>query len=95
MIKSKARFGWEQKTDQLSMIRDILEHEDYKNITGVHKVLDEYLTQQEKQAREEDEKLKAEEAEVASQENTIKMHKTKSCNMWCVRPFFFLNLLDY
>ena len=37
-------------------------------------MLDDYLTKQEEQASEEDDKLKAEEAEVASEENRLNKH---------------------
>jgi len=76
-IKSKVekvRFGWNQKKEQLDKIRDILSHDDYKNITGLHNALDEYLTEQEQQATEEDERLKVEEAEVADEENILNTH---------------------
>merc|ERR1712110_1301358 len=68
------KFGWEQKKEQLKLIRDILEHDDYKNMTGLHTVLNQYLTQQEDQSNEEDKHLKVEEAEVASEENTLNTH---------------------
>jgi len=68
------KFGWEQKKEQLKLIRDILEHDDYKNMTGLHTALDEYLTQQDEQAAEEGEHLKVEEAEVAAEKNTLDTH---------------------
>ena len=53
------------------MIRNILEHDDYKNITGLHKALNQYLTQQDEQVAAEDLKLRQEETEVATESNTL------------------------
>merc|ERR1719495_1833813 len=53
------------------MIRNILEHDDYKNITGLHNALNQYLTQQDAQVAAEDGQLTLEEAEVAAENNTL------------------------
>merc|ERR1712136_159155 len=42
----KVRWGWTLKGEQLDLIRDILHHEDYKNITGLAKVLNQFLEEQ-------------------------------------------------
>ena len=58
----------------MQKIRDILHHDDYKNITGLHSALDDYLTLQEQQADEEDARLKLEEAEVIAEEDILNTH---------------------
>jgi len=70
----KVRYGWEQKREQLQLIRNILEHDDYKNVTGLHKALNDYLSAQDEQADQEDEHLKSEEEEVAAEQNTLNTH---------------------
>merc|ERR1712136_676732 len=42
----KVRWGWTLKGEQLDLIRDILHHEDYKNITGLARVLNQFLEEQ-------------------------------------------------
>merc|ERR1719343_1795560 len=42
----KVRWGWTLKGEQLDLIRDILNHEDYKNITGLAKALNQFLDEQ-------------------------------------------------
>ena len=71
---TQVRYGWEQKREQLQLIRNILEHDDYKNVTGLYKALNDYLTAQDKQANQEDKHLKSEEEEVAAEQNTLKTH---------------------
>jgi len=70
----KVRFGWTQKREQLQKIRDILEHDDYKNVTGLHKALNDYLSTQDQQATDEDEHLKLEEADVANETTRLNTH---------------------
>merc|ERR1712212_166627 len=70
----KVRFGWTQKQDQLQTIRDILEDDHYKNVTGLHNALNEYITEQDEQAMVEDGRLKEEEAEVAFEKNLLRTH---------------------
>jgi len=70
----KVRFGWSEKKEQLQTIRGILEDDDYKNVTGLHSALNEYITKQDQQAAEEDGNLRNEEAEVASEKNLLDTH---------------------
>merc|ERR1712111_322657 len=42
----KVRWGWTQRGEQLEAIREILHHEDYRNITGLVKVLGQYIVEQ-------------------------------------------------
>merc|ERR1719415_243968 len=62
----KVRWGWTLKGEQLDLIRDILHHEDYKNITGLAKVLNQFLEEQYDQMDMEGEHLDQEESEVAA-----------------------------
>ena len=48
-----------------------MNHDDYKNVTGLHNTLEDYLTQQEEKAGEEDGQLIAEEALVVAENNTL------------------------
>jgi len=70
----KVRFGWEQKKEQLEKIREILNHADYKNITGLYKAFSDYLMKEDDQANKEDESLKAEEAQVKAEETKLNTH---------------------
>ena len=56
------------------MIRDILNHDDYKNITGLHEAISHHLEKQDQQGEEEDVALKAEEDEVESEETLLETH---------------------
>ena len=51
-----------------------MHHEDYKNVTGLHKALGDYITAQDEQATGEDSHLKEEEDEVAAEQNTLDTH---------------------
>jgi len=62
----KVRWGWTQKREQLDAIHEILHHEDYANVTGLVKVLNQYLEQQYDQMDIEGEHLDQEESEVAA-----------------------------
>merc|ERR1712111_79253 len=62
----KVRWGWTQKGEQLEAIREILHHEDYRNVTGLAKVLGQFLEDQFDQMDREGEQLDQEESEVAA-----------------------------
>ena len=58
----------------MKKIREILEHDDFMNVTGLHTALNDYITEQDEQANQEDTHLKEEEAEVAKEINTLNTH---------------------
>ena len=62
------------KGEQLDLIRDILHHEDYKNITGLAKVLNQFLEEQYDQMDMEGEHLDQEESEVAAAKAALNSH---------------------
>ena len=68
------RWGWTLKGEQLDLIRDILHHEDYKNITGLAKVLNQFLEEQYDQMDMEGEHLDQEESEVAAAKAALNSH---------------------
>merc|ERR1719295_471743 len=70
----KVRWGWTLKGEQLDMIRDILHHEDYKNITGLAKVLNQFLEEQYDQMDMEGEHLDQEESEVVAAKAALNSH---------------------
>merc|ERR1719192_1048571 len=70
----KVRWGWTLKGEQLDLIRDILHHEDYKNITGLAKVLNQFLEEQYDQMDMEGEHLDQEESEVAAAKAALNSH---------------------
>jgi len=70
----KVRWGWTQKGEQLNAIRDILHHEDYRNITGLVKVLGQYIDEQFEQMDMEGEHLDQEESEVAAAQAALNSH---------------------
>merc|ERR1712115_108167 len=70
----KVRWGWTLKGEQLDLIRDILNHEDYKNITGLAKALNQFLDQQYDQMDMEGERLDQEESEVAAAKAALNSH---------------------
>merc|ERR1719347_2567353 len=70
----KVRWGWTLKGEQLDLIRDILNHEDYKNITGLAKALNQFLDQQYDQMDMEGEHLDQEESEVAAAKEALNSH---------------------
>merc|ERR1719357_1840466 len=70
----KVRWGWTLKGEQLDLIRDILNHEDYKNITGLAKVLNQFLEEQYDQMDMEGEHLDQEESEVAAAKAALNSH---------------------
>ena len=68
------RNGWSEKNIQLNAIKDILHDDRYKDVTGLHMVLNQYVEEQFRVAQEEDEKLKGEEAEVAAEKDRLAKH---------------------
>ena len=58
----------------MDLIRDILHHEDYKNITGLAKVLNQFLEEQYDQMDMEGEHLDQEESEVAAAKAALNSH---------------------
>jgi len=70
----KVRWGWTQKGEQLEAIREILHHEDYRNVTGLVKVLNQYLEEQFDQMDMEGEHLDQEESEVAAAKAALNSH---------------------
>merc|ERR1711972_149343 len=70
----KVRWGWTLKGEQLDLIRDILNHEDYKNITGLAKALNQFLDEQYDQMDMEGEHLDQEESEVAAAKEALNSH---------------------
>jgi len=70
----KVRWGWTLKGEQLDLIRDILHHENYKNITGLAKVLNQFLEEQYDQMDMEGEHLDQEESEVAAAKAALNSH---------------------
>ena len=68
------RNGWTEKNLQLNAIKDILHDDRYKDVTGLHLVLNQYIEEQFRVAQEEDTKLKAEEAEVAAEKTKLATH---------------------
>ena len=68
------RWGWTLKGEQLDLIRDILNHEDYKNITGLAKALNQFLDEQYDQMDMEGEHLDQEESEVAAAKAALNSH---------------------
>ena len=58
----------------MNAIKDILNDDRYKDVTGLHVVLNQYLEEQFREAQEEDGKLKAEEAEVAAEKTKLSTH---------------------
>merc|ERR1711962_670892 len=70
----KVRWGWTLKGEQLALIRDILHHEDYKTITGLAKVLNQFLEEQYDQMDMEGEHLDQEESEVAAAKAALNSH---------------------
>ena len=58
----------------MDLIRDILNHEDYKNITGLAKVLNQFLDEQYDQMDMEGERLDQEESEVAAAKAALNSH---------------------
>ena len=68
------RNGWSEKNIQLNAIKDILNDERYKDVTGLHVVLTQYIEEQFRVAQEEDTKLKAEESEVAEEKTKLATH---------------------
>ena len=65
--KLQVRFGWEQKKEQLDMLYEILHRDEYKNVTGLAEVLNQYLEAQMTTLNEEGEKLTSEETETTSE----------------------------
>ena len=51
-----------------------MHHEDFKNVTGLFKALNKYLTEQEEQSHEEDIHLKQEEADVEHEQHLLDTH---------------------
>jgi len=70
----KVRFGWDTKQVQLQKIHEIMHHDDFKNVTGLFKALNKYLTEQEEQSHEEDIHLKQEEADVEHEQHLLDTH---------------------
>ena len=65
----QVRYGWKEKQEQLQKIHDILHDDKYKNITGLHKALGDYIDNAHKTSENEDMELKKEESEVAVEKN--------------------------
>ena len=63
----QVRNGWREKNTQLNAINDILHDEKYKNVTGLAKVLNQYIQEQFSIAHEEDGKISAEERDVVDE----------------------------
>jgi len=70
----KVRFGWEQKKEQLDMLYEILHRDEYKNVTGLAEVLNQYLEAQMTTLNEEGEKLTSEETETTSERERFDNH---------------------
>ena len=51
-----------------------MHHDDFKNVTGLFKALNAYLTEQEEQSHEEDIHLKQEEADVEHEQHLLDTH---------------------
>ena len=70
----QVRFAWNTKKEQLEKIRDIMNLDDYKNITALFTPLKTFLAEQDKQVNDEDTHLKQEEADVTDEQNLFNTH---------------------